>query len=227
MDWEVREPCGSAFVCRLHIELPSIPDYTRCSSPGFVDDCLNRDIEVRLNLDPRRAAEGRRVLKWAPTRGAPTGGYGFGHSQGVPLRGDSAGWRVGGYGLGHPQGVPLRGGFGWLARFGGYGLGHPQGVPLRGDSARLARFGGTGLGTHKGCPYGGMGRVGAFGVAGPGAHEGCHCGGMGQVGADWALPCLACLGWLTFGASHDVGGGAGRRGTTTSYCPHTRCGARL
>ncbi len=92
MDREVREPCGSAFLCRLHIEPPSILDYTRCSFPGFVDDCLNRDNhEVRLtSRDPRRAAEehggfptaldawsdakGRRVLERAPTRGAPTGG---------------------------------------------------------------------------------------------------------------------------------------------------------
>ena len=78
MDREVREPCGSAFLCRLHIEPPSHLDYTLCRTPRFVDDCLNRDIqEVRLSiLDPRRAAEGRRVLKRAPTRGAPTGGGG-------------------------------------------------------------------------------------------------------------------------------------------------------
>ncbi len=92
MDWEVREPCGSAFLCRLHIELPSIPDYTRCSSPGFVDDCLNRAIhEAPLNsLDPRRAAEGRGELKRAPTRGAPTGGDG-----GLVLIGRCVAWLVG------------------------------------------------------------------------------------------------------------------------------------
>ena len=82
-------------------------------------------------------------------------------------------------------------------------------------------------GTHRGCPYGGIWQGGAFWGGGLGHPQGVPLRGIGQVGSAWALPRLACLGWLTFGTSHDVGGGAGRRGTTTSHCPHTRCGARF
>ena len=44
---------------------------------------------------------------------------------------------------------------------------------------------------------------------------------------NWESPRLPCLRWHMFGICHEAGGGAGRRGTTTSYCPHSRCGARL
>ncbi len=45
-----------------------------------------------------------------------------------------------------------------------------------------------------------------------------------HVGDIWELPRLSCRRRHILGTCQDTGGSAGRRGTTTLYCPHTRCG---
>ena len=122
----------------------------------------------------------------APTRGAPTVGWGMytpgggrpGHPQGVPLRLDGGcthrgvgdqgthkgcpyGWmgdvHTGGWATRAPtRGAPT---VGWgVYTPGGGRPGHPQGVPLRLDGG-CTHHGEGDQGTHKGCPYGWMGDV--------------------------------------------------------------------
>ena len=127
-----------------------------------------------------RAHQGGR----APTRGAPTGGYG------VPTRGEDAGEggvRTGGFfGRAHQGGrAPTRG-----APTGGYG------VPTRGACEGVHAYGWIfwaraprGEGTHKGCPYGWI----------RGAHEGGECvRGGARVRVDF-------LGARTKGGGHPQG----------------------